>query len=150
MNWPGTQMAKTGEHRACIGNAASNTDSLLVCEDRGIITEDTLERWETGGRGGQWIMGGLDPDQVFASCGWILGHQTSEAGFQLLIKAFGQAVGLCMVTWGQARLGSDQLTNLPPETWHKLGPPVRDNVLGETMDSEDMVDHDFCSFFSWG
>ena len=66
----------------------------------------------------------LYPDQVFAPCRGILVNHTPEAGFQLLIEAFGLAVGFRMVSGCQAGFGSDESAELPPEPGHKLGLPV--------------------------
>ena len=52
----------------------------------------------------------------------VLGHQTSEAGFQLLVEAFGLAVG--QITRHQACLRHDEPTELPPEPIDELGPLV--------------------------
>ena len=38
------------------------------------------------------------PDQVFAQCGGILKGQAPEAGFQLLVEAFGLAVGFRVIS----------------------------------------------------
>ena len=40
----------------------------------------------------------LYPDQVLAPCGGVLADHASEAGFQLLVKAFGLAVGFRMIS----------------------------------------------------
>jgi len=39
----------------------------------------------------------FDPDQVFAPCRGVLGHQAPEAGLQLLVSVFGLAVGLWVI-----------------------------------------------------
>ena len=51
-------------------------------------------------------------------------HHTSEAGFQLLIEAFGLAISFRMVTRCQAGSGSDEPAEFLPETGYNLGPPV--------------------------
>lgn len=67
-------------------------------------------------------MGVFNPDQVFAPSRGILGHQASEAGFQLLVKAFSLAVGLRVISRSQAGLGSNESAEFLPESRHKLGP----------------------------
>ena len=69
-------------------------------------------------------MGILNPDQVFAPCRGILVHHTSEAGFQLLIEAFGLAVSFRVVPGRQACFGSDESAEFSPKSGHELGPLV--------------------------
>ena len=75
----------------------------------------TLKWGQTSSRCRQRVVSILDPDQVGAPRSRVLGHQTSEAGFQLLVQALGLAVGFRMVPRSQVDGGSDELTKLPPE-----------------------------------
>ena len=49
-------------------------------------------------------------------------------------QSFGLAVHLRVVSRGQAGRRSDEPAELPPKPGHELGPPVRDDVLGEPVD----------------
>lgn len=90
------------------------------------------------------------PDQVFAPSRGVLGDQALEASFQLLIEAFGLAIGLWVIPHGQAGCSYDEPAEIPPEPGHELVPPVRDDVLGKPVDSENAVHHDLHRFLGGG
>ncbi|KNZ80073.1 hypothetical protein J132_07954 [Termitomyces sp. J132] len=63
--------------------------------------------------------------------------EEAEVLLQLLIYAFGLAVGLQVIGGGDVELHTKQLVELPSEVHHKLWSPVRDVGVGEAMELPD-------------
>ena len=92
----------------------------------------------------------LNPDQVLAPCRGVLVNHASEAGFQLLVEAFGLAVGFGVITGCQASSSSNETTEFLPEPGYELGPPVGNNVFGKSVDTKNSVHHNLCRLFGRG
>lgn len=67
---------------------------------------------------------------------------------QLLVHSLRLSVGLGVETRCKADRNPQSLAKLPPELGNKLGAAVRNNVRGETMGMENVLEQDLCSVFS--
>lgn len=96
---------------------------------------------DSGGRSVEGVVRILDPDEVFAPGGWILDHQTPQAGLQNLVQPLRLTIGLGVIARGKAGRDPHETAELLPKFRDKLGAMVRHNVHRETVDAEHMVAH---------
>lgn len=102
-------------------------------------SEDTLERSQARGVFPDGILSVFRPHQVPAPVPLMELTVGSEETGDLLVESFDLTVGLRMVAGGKAHVDLEHLEESRPNSGRELRTPVRHNVFGQTIKTENQV-----------
>ena len=95
-------------------------------------------------------MGISYPNQLFRPGSRVVVDHAAKSGFQVLVHSLSRPIGLGVEARKQTDRGPNEATKLLPEHGCELGPPVRDDVRGQSMETKDVLENQFSSFFGRG
>ncbi len=114
---------------------------LLWWKQRRFITNRALKRGHTWGRHRKGVTSVFYPRELLAPWTRIVGCQTAEHSFKILVGPLALPIGLRMKTRRQTSQGPDLSTKLLPKPGGELRTPIWNHINRQSMEPEDVVHH---------